>query len=150
MLVFYILTIGFYNFLLEQPCSKSIFVKNYTRQEYVTSVWVDDFNKYEFVGDTMREEITLGFEKGFNDSIVIFLNDKMITGAFLATNRNLEFAGQIKINYANLKKPLLYIISITNKTYVQIKLKKGYRIAYLERFNKLWYVEYSNYIRQYK
>ncbi len=102
--------------------------------------------------DTLKKNIRLIFEKQFNDSIIIRLDNSIIYNSMLTTNRpNAPRAKIIDVDYSMKKRKPRIIIEKSNGECTWFYLKPGYRVAYINYVKdvKIWVVELSNIQRQY-
>jgi hypothetical protein len=101
--------------------------------------------------DSLDKKLRLIFEKEFNDSMAIFLDNKKVYDAIIATQKFLGVSLQIvDIDYSKYKRlPAVSIIK-NKEPVVYFYPIHGKRIIYLNFFNQNWWLEASNLQRGYR
>jgi len=107
---------------------------------------------YEFkLKDTLKQTVGLIFEKDFDDSIQIKVNNIIIYKQRIKTSPNTSVVmADFEIDYSVYSAiPTICIILISKKNCIEFKPIRGYRLIYLNRFEGYWNIENSNYPRVY-
>lgn len=107
--------------------------------------------KTSFINDTnqvsnLSGPTTIYFENGFNDTLMIFLNKKLIEKGFYKTQINLGYTGKsIKINPELIKSnKQRFDLKYGNEKNVGISIIEGYKIIEISKSESNWIVIYSN------
>lgn len=108
-------------------------------------------NSEEFkrlIKDSLKPEITLFFESGFKDTLLIYFNEELYLNDYFQNNEGVK---NFTYNYSTQKNKdvFLKIEELNGKYCLEIKIIKGYRILGISRFNGKWWVNYSNFILNY-
>lgn len=96
--------------------------------------------------DTLNRAVRLVFEKGFNDTITIMLNTKVVFNSRIATGPGFHDRRKyIDIDYSNINNPYISIIR-KNRDCCWFYIKPGKRVAYIVYSEqlKMWDVELTN------
>lgn len=123
--------------------------KNYIAQEYNRDKIIISFHhSNDQTIDSLKKEVTVLFEGGFNDSIVVRYDGKIIMQDFLKTDFSTSFTEKtLNINYENMLKGGKFIIEckcIDVKPIIEVEIKEGYRIIEISKYDGYWYIIYSN------
>jgi hypothetical protein len=101
------------------------------------------------VSDTSKKEISIIFESGFNDTVVVFLNEKIQGKVFLKSNENRGYTGEnMLVDYSKIKKGKkleLKVQSLNRSACIEIEIQKGYRMLELSWSKETWWANFSNY-----
>lgn len=86
------------------------------------------------------------FGGGFADSMVVYLNDKMIFRDYLKSDFSTSVTGKkITLDPKTLKaENILKIVSLTNADCMVAKIKTSYKVLYVDKY-ATWYLKYTNY-----
>jgi len=114
------------------------------------SIWepeTEDYQRIEFTNNIM-----LVFQKGFNDTINIYIEDSLLSTKYYKTNSNLSVVPIFdKIEGTLYEDGKEVRIFLTGKNEcVKFKIIKGYSFAYFtkDEYGK-WFIEFSKYKRKY-
>lgn len=101
------------------------------------------------IQDSLKPEITIFFESGFKDSLLIYFNNKLFLCDYFLSNGNIRY---ITYNYSDWcdGDVLLKIQEVHNNYCIETKIVKNYRILGVSRFNNKWWLNYSNYVLLYE
>lgn len=102
--------------------------------------------------DTLKKSIRLIFEKEFDDSIMVVLDDSIIYNSMIITNK--PYAPRAKfidVDYSMKKDTPYLVIKRADGKCIWFYLIPGHRVAYINYFKDpgVWMVELSNIHRQY-
>jgi len=98
----------------------------------------------------LGKEIQINFDCCFNDSVQIYVNDKLIEKTFLKTDESTSFTGySINVKFDNRKKNTTLKVILPNKqVYCSILLYKKYKLLNvnrMENWNKTWWITFGNF-----
>jgi len=111
------------------------------------------FPQNEIVRDTMSKKIKLIFEQKFDDSMSVFVNEKLVNKTKVFTNASLGVSTNfISLDYGIYTSMPKITLVLSNKkaTCVSFYPVLGKRIAYINFIKELWDIEMSNVIREYR
>lgn len=96
------------------------------------------------------KEIQINFDCCFNDTVQIYVNDKLIDKLYLQTNESTNFTGHsITVKFDKKKKKTNLKVVLPDKhVYCNIVLDKKYRILNINRMeysNKNWWITFRNF-----
>lgn len=113
------------------------------------SLWKPKEGGYDRV--TYQDYTILIFEDQFNDTLWLKVNDTTIAREYIETNRSLSrVIKDYKISRAKEKQLVIEMVLTNSNDHVKFKFKKRYRYLYIKRSTKgVWFVNYSNYKREY-
>jgi hypothetical protein len=97
--------------------------------------------------DSTQSEINLVLESGFNDSLEILFNEKIIFKGFVKTNRSTGYTGEtLNIDYSAIKgNGCIVISSISDKSGINLGIQRGFVLLRVSKGgNNQWSVTYSN------
>lgn len=122
-------------------------------EKYNSSVWIPNKNEESYnmkVSDTSLKVVNLIFERMFDDSIKVYLNSSEIVAKKIKTDKNVSVVNEeFKIDYHQLINPKIEIWLIEKNKKISFAPKQGYTLCYLNRYNNIWSLEFSNYQRMY-
>jgi hypothetical protein len=112
------------------------------------SVWVAKSNDYEYVNYNSISYLV--FEGKFKDTFEIRLNGKLILRQFMKSEKSLEVIPEmVSLKTNSLKNALEVNLLNESKCFKVAQLKK-FSYCYISRNENLWFIEYSNFKREYK
>ena len=96
------------------------------------------------------KEIKINFDCCFNDSVQLFVNNKLVDKLFLKTNESTSFTGHsIIVKFDEKKKITIMKIVLPNKqVFCNIVLDKKYRLLNVNRmedWGKTWPITFRNF-----
>jgi hypothetical protein len=138
----------FYNYADAQK------LENYTLEKVMQGISVPDSGSDEYylkIKDTTLKVLTLVLELQFDDSIVISVNDSICVKSRIKTNPVFSRVPEpIDIDYGNYNLiPEITLILVEKRKFIRFKPLPGYRILYINRSSKEWFLDFSNYGRTY-
>ena len=98
----------------------------------------------------LGKEIQINFDCCFNDTVQIYVNDKLIDKLFLKTNESTSFTGHsITVKFDEKKKNTTLKVVLPNKqVFCNIILDKKYRLLNvnrMEHWDKTWWITFRNF-----
>jgi predicted DNA-binding ArsR family transcriptional regulator len=98
----------------------------------------------------LGKEIQINFDCCFDDTVQIFVNDKLIEKVFLKTDESTSFTGHsIKVKFDEKEKSTTLKVVLPNKqVYCNIILDKKYRmlnVNRMEHWAKTWWITFRNF-----
>lgn len=104
------------------------------------------------------KEMSILFNCCFDDSVVVYLNDKVVYGKRLKTDPVLSFSGATQVRFDNnLDSNVLRVELPEAKVCLEILLDRNYKFLYLsrsveseKRYGYIWSVIYRNIAMEYE
>ncbi len=98
----------------------------------------------------LGKEIQINFDCCFNDTVQIFVNDKLIDKLFLSTDESTSFTGHsITVKFDEKKKNTTLKVVLPNKqVFCNIVLDKKYKLLNVNRMehrDKTWWITFRNF-----
>lgn len=106
----------------------------------------EEARKYK-VKDTTLALIEITFGSGFDDSLTIYINDKIIESGYAKTNPTTSLAS-FGTNYYYSSEGestiLMRVFNNTENVCFETQIKKGWRYLHISFYQNEWIVNYSN------
>lgn len=137
----------------------SIFAQNkikYILDSKIENIWIPDSSEESSkvdIKDSTSKSLYIVFEKWFDDSVQILLNNKIVISDRIKTNKYtsvVEREKEFKVDYKFIKNPLIEIRLVGQGRKIRFSPKEGYVICYINRLIKQWKLSFSNYVRDYR
>jgi hypothetical protein len=107
---------------------------------------------FDLLKDSLTKNLKLVFEQHFNDTISIFVNDRLFKIGFFKTAENLGVCpNTVSIDYSAFKGvPNISIVLHSKNGCISFYPREDKRIAYITCIEGGWSVDLSNVMRRYR
>ena len=98
----------------------------------------------------LGKEIQINFDCCFDDSVQIFVNDKLVDKRFLRTDESTSYTGySMVVKFDDKKKnTTLKVVLPDKRVFCNITLDKKYRLLHINRmehWDKTWWITFRNF-----
>jgi hypothetical protein len=101
-------------------------------------------SRADSIWNSIPNTIFISFDEGFDDSLYITVNDKVIFNGYLKTNYSIDYAGGLGIHFKDSSEVKNLKLHFVNANfYIQEKLKFTYKSLQIRGLNP-WTLIYTN------
>ena len=110
------------------------------------------YEESKYVDNKLQDaSCTVIFESGFNDTLEIYVDDKLLRRDFFETDDSMGYTGKgVEFNNDGKSLRILRIKSVTRERCMEITVDPRYKVMYIDAGENGWVIFYANSFTEYE